>query len=110
MGLFSRGPGKRDSSGVEKAAMALAAAGGVAHGVFFALFALKIIGRDFGFGTVGYIILAFFALLGLGLNFVGYWLIKSGGRWAARKWGYLAVATSTTIASVLLAIASWTAE
>jgi len=106
MGLFR----KRDSSSVEKAAMALAAAGGVAHGVFFALFAWKIIGKDFGFGTVGYIILAAFALLGLGLNFVGYWLIKSGGRFAAKKWGYMAVALSTTIASALLAVAAWTAE
>jgi len=105
MGFF-----KRDNSGVEKAAMALAAAGGVAHGVFFALYAWKIIGKDVGFGTVGYIILALFALLGLGLNFIGYWLIKSGGRFAARKWGYLAVALSTTIASILLAISSWTVD
>lgn len=67
--------------------MALAAAGGVAHGAFFALFAWRVIGRD-GFGTIGWVILALVALAGLGLNFLGYWLIKRGDG-PLRRWGVL---------------------
>lgn len=86
--------------------MALAAAGGVAHGAFFALFAWRVIGRD-GFGTIGWVILALVALAGLGLNFLGYWLIKRGDG-PLRRWGFLSVAASTALAGILLAIASWT--
>jgi hypothetical protein len=92
-------------SGVERAAMALAAAGGVAHGAFFTLFALRVIGRD-GIGTLGWLILAALAGLGLALNFVGYFLVKRGDT-VPRRWGYLAIATSTGLAGVLLGIASW---
>ena len=79
---------KRDNSGIERAAMALAAAGGVAHGVFFTMFAWRVIGRD-GIGTVGWAILALFALLGMGLNFAGFWLVRSsrGRRWGAVQFG-----------------------
>ena len=93
-------------SSVERAAMALAAAGGVAHAAFFALFAWRVIGRD-GFGTVAWIVLALVALAGLALNFVGYWLIKRGDG-PLRRWGFMAVAASTGLAGILLAIASWT--
>jgi cytochrome bd-type quinol oxidase subunit 2 len=98
---------KRQNSSVERAAMALAAACGVAHAAFFALFAWRVIGRD-GFGVVGWAILAFFALAGLGLNILGYWLIKRG-EGPLRRWGFMAVAASTALAGVLLGIASWTA-
>ena len=94
---------KRDNSGVERAAMALAAAGGVAHGVFFTLFAWRVIGRE-GIGTVGWAILALFALLGMGLNFAGFWLVRSS---RGRRWGYLAISLSTVLAGGLLGIASW---
>lgn len=98
---------KRQNSSVEKAAMALAAATGVAHAAFFALFAWRVIGRE-GLGTVGWAVLALVSLLGLGFNFVGYWLIKRG-EGLLRRWGFTAVAASTLLAAVLLAIASWTA-
>lgn len=97
---------KRQNSGVERAAMALAAAGGVAHAAFFALFAWRVIGRD-GFGTVGWAVLALFALLGLGLNFVGYWLIKRS-EGILRRWGFVSVGASTVLAGVLLSIAAFT--
>jgi len=102
--MFFKKKGAKLSS-VEKAAMALAAASGVAHAAFFALFAWRVIGRE-GLGTVGWAVLALLALVGLGLNFVGYWLIKRG-EGALRKWGYMSVAASTALAAVLLGISSW---
>ena len=65
----------RTNSAIERAAMALAAAGGVAHAAFFTLFAWRVIGRD-GFGTIGWAVLALFALIGMGLNFAGFWLVR----------------------------------
>jgi hypothetical protein len=91
---------------VDRAAKALAAAGGVAHMAFFTVFAYRVIGRG-GFGAIGWAILAAVALLGMGANFVGYYLIKHGGRWKAQKWGYLAIAASTALAGVLLAFATF---
>ncbi len=97
---------KRQHSSVERAAMALAAACGVAHAAFFALFAWRVIGRE-GLGVVAWAILAFVALVGLGLNLLGYWLIKRG-EGPLRRWGFMCVAASTALAGVLLAVASWT--
>lgn len=91
-------------SGVERAAMALAAAGGVAHAAFFMMFAWRVIGRE-GVGVAGWLLLTLLAGLGFGLNFVGYWLLKRGDR-VPRRWGYLAIATSTALAGILLATAS----
>lgn len=85
--------------------MALAAAGGAAHAAFFMLFALRVIGRE-GIGTLGWLVLAALAGLGLALNFVGYILVKRGDR-GPRRWGYLAIAASTGLAGILLGIASW---
>ena len=99
MGSFK----KRNNSSIERAAMALAAAGGVAHAAFFTLFAWRVIGRE-GLGTVGWAILALFALLGMGLNFVGFWLVRSS---RGRRWGYMAISISTAIAGALLGIATW---
>ena len=98
MGFF-----KRTNSGIERAAMALAAAGGVAHAAFFTLFAWRVIGRD-GIGTIGWAVLALFALIGMGLNFAGFWLVRSS-KW--RRWGYMAISVSTAIAGALLGIATW---
>lgn len=95
---------RKANSGIERAAMALAAAGGVAHAAFFSLFVWRVIGRD-GIGTVGYVILALFATLGMGLNFLGFWLVRSS---RGRRWGYMAIALSSVLAGLLLAIASWT--
>lgn len=95
----------RYSSGIERAAMALAAAGGVAHVAFFTLFAWRVIGRD-GFGTVGWAVLALFALIGMGLNFAGFWLVRSS---RGRRWGYMAISVSTALAGALLGIATWVA-
>jgi hypothetical protein len=103
--LFRRGNARYTS--VERAAMALAAAGGVAHAAFFVMFAWRVIGRD-GLGVVAWAILALVALLGLGFNFTGYWLVKRGST-PLRRWGYLSIAASTLLASILLGIASWTA-
>jgi hypothetical protein len=99
---------KNQNTTVERAAMTLAAAGGAAHVAFFTLFGWRIIGRD-GFGTVGYALLALVALVGIGLNFLGYWLIRRGHKSSLRKWGFMAVALSTGLAGALLAVASWTA-
>lgn len=94
---------RKQSSSVERAAMALAAAGGVAHAAFFTLFAWRVIGRE-GLGTVGWAVLATFALLGMGLNFAGFWLVRTS---RGRRWGYMAIAVSTALAGGLLGIASW---
>jgi hypothetical protein len=88
--------------------MALAAAGGVAHAAFFAIFALRVIGRG-GIGSVAWVLLALLAAIGLGSNFIGYYLVKHGAGTRARKWGYMAIALSSFLAGILLGIATWTA-
>ncbi|MBX3193080.1 MAG: hypothetical protein KF819_39210 [Labilithrix sp.] len=93
---------------VDTIAKTLAAACGVAHVSFFTLFAWRVIGRA-GMGKIAWAVLALSALLGLGCNALGYYLIKHGGRTPARKWGYWAIAASTGIAGALLAIAAVTA-
>jgi hypothetical protein len=89
---------------VDTIAKTLAAACAVAHVSFFTLFAWRIIGRG-GMGSIAWALLALGALLGLGCNAVGYYLISKG----ARKYGLWAIAASTGIAGVLLAIAATTA-
>ena len=93
---------------VSAIATTLAAACTIAHVSFFTLFAWRVIGRA-GMGSLAWALLALCALLGLGCNAVGYYLIRNGGRTPARKWGYWAIATSTGLAGVLLAIAAVTA-
>lgn len=85
--------------------MTLAAASGVAHGAFFMLFAYRVIGRE-GIGTIGWLVLAALAGLGLALNAVGYILVKRGDK-LPRRWGYLAISASTGLAGLLLGVASW---
>lgn len=89
---------------VSAIAKTLAAACAVAHVSFFTLFAWRIIGRG-GMGSIAWALLALGALVGFGCNAAGYYLIKRG----ARKWGLWAIAASTGIAGVLLAIAAATA-
>jgi hypothetical protein len=93
---------------VSAIAKTLAAACAVAHISFFTLFAWRIIGRA-GMGSLAWALLALGALLGLGCNAVGYYLLKHGGRTPARTWGYWAIAASTGLAGVLLAVAAVTA-
>ena len=93
---------------VSAIAKTLAAACAIPHVSFFTLFAWRVIGRA-GMGSFAWALLALAALVGLGCNAVGYYLIKKGGGTPARKWGYWAIATSTGMAGVLLAIAAVTA-
>jgi len=98
----------RTNPKVDAIAKTLAAACALAHVSFFTIFAWRVIGRA-GMGSIAWALLALASLLGLGCNAVGYYLIKNGGGTPARKWGYWAIATSTGIAGVLLAIAAVTA-
>jgi hypothetical protein len=93
---------------VSAIAKTLAAACAIAHVSFFTLFAWRVIGRA-GMGSFAWAMLALASLVGLGCNAVGYYLIKNGGKTPARKWGYWAIASSTALAGVLLAIAAVTA-
>ncbi|HQY64626.1 MAG: hypothetical protein IPF92_00515 [Myxococcales bacterium] len=89
------------STGLEKAAQALATAGAIAHAAFFTLFIYRVFGTSWL-----YLVLAVLALVGLGANFVGFMLIKHGGRVGARKWGMWCIAFSTADAALLLTLAS----
>jgi hypothetical protein len=93
---------------VDTVAKTLAAACALAHVSFFTIFAWRVIGRA-GMGSIAWALLALSALVGFGCNALGYYLIKNGGKTRARKWGYWAIATSTGIAGVLLAISAATA-
>jgi hypothetical protein len=101
--MFNRRNGK-----VDAIAKTLAAASGLAHVSFFTLFAWRVVGRA-GMGSIAWALLALAALLGLGCNAVGYYLLKHGGGTPAGKWGYWAIAAATALAGVLLAIAAVTA-
>ncbi len=94
------------SGAIEKAAKALATAGGIAHVAFFSLFAFRVVTSS-PLGKAANIVFAVLALVGLATEFVGYSLIRYGGRTPARKYGYYAIAVSTGLAAVLLAAASW---
>ena len=89
---------------VDTIAKTLAAACAVAHVSFFTLFAWRIIGRG-GMGSIAWALLALGALVGFGCNAAGYYLISKG----ARKYGLWAIAFSTGVAGLLLAIAAGTA-
>jgi hypothetical protein len=95
------------SGAVEKAAKALATAGGVAHVAFFSLFAFRVVSSGMA-GKAMNLVFATLALIGLGSEFVGYALIRYGGQTRVRKYGLYAIALSTGLAAVLLAAASWT--
>jgi hypothetical protein len=101
--MFIRRNGK-----VDAIAKTLAAASGLAHVSFFTLFAWRVVGRA-GMGSIAWALLALAALLGLGCNAVGYYLLKHGAGTPAAKWGYWAIAAATGLAGVLLAIAAVTA-
>ena len=91
---------------IDKAAKALATAGGVAHVAFFTLFAFRVFTSG-PIGKVMNIVFAVVALVGLGAEFVGWSLLKFGGKTRARKLGMWAIALSTALAAVLLVAASW---
>ena len=100
MAFGTRGP-------VDKAAKALATAGGIAHVAFFSLFAWRVISHG-GMGRLAHVLFAMLALLGLGFEFVGWSLMKYGGKTKIRKLGLWAIALSTALAAVLLVVASVT--
>jgi hypothetical protein len=89
------------STGLEKAAQALATAGAVAHAAFFMLFVYRVFGVSWL-----YAVLALLAGVGMAANFVGFMLIKHGGKVGARKWGMWCIAFSTADAALLLVLAS----
>ena len=94
------------SSGLQRAAKALATADGIAHIAFFSMFAWRIITS----GPIGKSLAIVFALLsivGLFSDVVGWMLVKHGGRTPAGKVGIWAIALSTALAAVLLVVASW---
>ena len=92
---------------VSAIATTLAAACAVAHVSFFTLFAWRVIGRA---GMGSHRLGAARALRAPRARLQRRRLlpVKNGGRTPARKWGYWAIATSTGIAGVLLAIAAVT--
>lgn len=94
------------SSGLQRAAKALATADGIAHLAFFGMFAWRILTS----GPIGKslaIVFALLAALGLVADVVGWMLVTHGGRTPAGKVGLWAIALSTALASVLLVVASW---
>jgi hypothetical protein len=93
------------SGAIEKAAKALATAGGIAHVAFFSLFAFRVVTSS-PLSKVANIVFAVLALLGLAAEFVGYSLIRYGGKTRVRKYGFYAIALSTGLAALLLAAAS----
>ena len=97
----------RPTSTVDKAAKALATAGGIAHIAFFSLFAYRVVSSG-GFGRYAHLLFAFLALVGLGSEFVGWSLMKYGGKTKVRKLGLWAIAFSTALAAGLLVVASLT--
>ena len=101
--LFRRSSG----GGLSKVTQALSVACGIAHLTFLTMFGW----RGFADGGVMRFVNLFFALLagvGFGLNFLGYMVLKYGGRTKAGKLGVYAIAASTALAALLLALASWT--
>jgi hypothetical protein len=98
----------RSGSGtLKKAATALAAANGVAHAAFLALFGWRFMVS----GPVGKItgmVFAILAILGLASDAVGWAMVKHGGKTKIGRMGLWGVALSTALAAVLLFAASWT--
>jgi len=92
---------------LKKAATALAAANGVAHAAFLALFGWRVLASG-PIGKVGALVFAAMAAVGLAADAVGWALVKHGGRTKIARMGLWGVALSTALAGILLFIASWT--
>ncbi len=97
----------KPSGALDKAAKALATAGGIAHIAFFSLFAFRVVSGG-GVGRFAHVLFATLALIGLGSEFLGWSLIKFGGKTKIRRLGLWAIALSTGLAAVLLVVASVT--
>ena len=92
---------------LQKAATALAAANGVAHAAFLALFGWRVLVSG-PVGKLTGIVLAVLAAVGLAADAIGWAMVKGGGRTKVGRMGLWGVALSTAIAAVLLFAASWT--
>lgn len=92
---------------LQKAAGALAAANLVAHVVFLSLFGWRVLTSG-PIGKVTAIVCAAIALAGLASGGLGWALVRHGGRTKLRTFGLWGIALSTTLAGVLLFVASWT--
>ena len=93
-------------SHLDRAVSTLAAAGAVAHGALFMLFAWRVVTAGM-FGRFGHMALAAGAVLGFVSNLVGWSLVRHGGRFKAKKYGAYGFAASSAIAAVLLCFAAW---
>jgi hypothetical protein len=77
---------------------------GAAHVAFFFMFAWR--GASGGIGSSIRFIWAGLAAFGFIVNFIGWSLVKHGGRTRVRKWGTWAIALSTALGAFLLFVAS----
>jgi hypothetical protein len=98
----------KGSGAIDKAARALGAAMAVAHLAFLSMFGWRLVAGANPFGKVVSVVCVVLAILGLAAQFVGWSLLKFGGRTPARRLGLMAIALSTTLAGVLLFAASFT--
>ena len=92
--------GKSSGGAVQRAAQALATADGIAHIAFFSVFAYRMISGN-GFRIVQGL-LALLSLVGVAAGIVGWALARHGGKGKAYTMGLWCIATSTTLAGVLL--------
>ena len=102
--------GRSVSSGggaLNRAAGALAAAGGVAHLAFLSLFAWRVVSGS-GLGRYAHVLFAALAAVGLASEVLGWSLVKFGGKTKVRRLGLWSIALSTALAAVLLVVASLT--
>ena len=93
------------STGLQKAAGALAAADSVAHIAFLSLFGWRFFAWD-GIGRYANVFFGTFAMVGFALGAVGWLLVKTGGRTRIGRLGFWGVGLSTMLAALLLVIAS----
>jgi hypothetical protein len=96
------------SGALDRAARALGAAMAVAHVAFLSMFGWRLVAGANPFGKVLSVVCVILALIGLAAQFLGWSLLKFGGRTPARRLGLWSIALSTTLAGVLLFAASWT--
>lgn len=100
--------GKSSGGAVQRAAQALATADGVAHIAFFSLFAWRVVAGS-GF-RLAQGLFALLSLAGMAAGIVGWALARHGGKGKGYRMGLWCIAASTTLAGILLLVASWTGD